>query len=326
MFKYRTWCTMFGAFFYRYSDDIKSGFGYNGEEQDETGLIYLRARYYNPVIGQFIQLDENRGNAGNIESQNRYAYALNNPNKYIDKNGRAARLMNDGGSSKRKSGGFSTSGRSSGAFNLGGLAKGGITDIVKNEANKAAKSIKKDSKNAKKDKYKPKPPQDQRSPKAETISTTRPTYIPEPCPETAEQREARLDSLQNMLNAIGIIPGFGEIADGINAGIYYKRGMEFEALISAGCAVFPLVADAVLKPFLYAAGNAVDKVFKISQKIDGFLPTIKNFISGISTKVDNVLFGFKEAKARLKNICDDFIGYINRLSNEVNKSMHMQGF
>ena len=90
-------------------------------------------------------------------------------------------------------------------------------------------------------------------------------------------------------------------------------------MISAGCAVFPLVADAVLKPFLYAAGNAVDKVFKISQKIDGFLPTIKNFISGISTKVDNVLFGFKEAKARLKNICDDFIGYINRLSNEVNE-------
>ena len=44
---------------YGYSDDIKSGFGYNGEEQDETGLIYLRARYYNPVIGQFIQLDEN---------------------------------------------------------------------------------------------------------------------------------------------------------------------------------------------------------------------------------------------------------------------------
>ena len=83
---------------YGYSDDIKSGFGYNGEEQDETGLIYLRARYYNPVIGQFIQLDENRGDAGNIESQNRYAYALNNPNKYIDKNGRAARLMNDGGS------------------------------------------------------------------------------------------------------------------------------------------------------------------------------------------------------------------------------------
>ena len=71
-------------------------------------MIYLRARYYNPVIGQFIQLNENRGDAGNIESQNRYAYALNNPNKYIDKNGRAAMMMCDGGSRKHKSGGFST--------------------------------------------------------------------------------------------------------------------------------------------------------------------------------------------------------------------------
>ena len=74
---------MFDAFFYRYSDDIKSGFGYNGEEQDETGLIYLRARYYNPVIGQFIKLNDNRGDVSNIESQNRYAYVLNNPIKYI---------------------------------------------------------------------------------------------------------------------------------------------------------------------------------------------------------------------------------------------------
>ena len=46
---------------YGYTDDMKSGFGYNGEVLDDTGLIYLRARYYNPEIGQFIQLDENRG-------------------------------------------------------------------------------------------------------------------------------------------------------------------------------------------------------------------------------------------------------------------------
>ena len=42
---------------YGYSDDIKSGFGYNGEEQDEIGLIYPHARYYNPVIGQSRWID-----------------------------------------------------------------------------------------------------------------------------------------------------------------------------------------------------------------------------------------------------------------------------
>ena len=44
-----------------YTDDIRSGFGYNGEVLDDSGLIYLRARYYNPQIGQFVQIDENRG-------------------------------------------------------------------------------------------------------------------------------------------------------------------------------------------------------------------------------------------------------------------------
>ena len=38
---------------YGYSDDIKSGLGYNGEEQNETGLIYLRARYYLSLIHIF---------------------------------------------------------------------------------------------------------------------------------------------------------------------------------------------------------------------------------------------------------------------------------
>ena len=83
--------------------------------------------------------------------------------------------MSDGGSRKHKSGGFSIKG----AFNLGGLAKGRITEIVKNEAEKAAKSIKEDSKDTKQDTYKPKPPQDQRSPKAETVISTRVTYVSE---------------------------------------------------------------------------------------------------------------------------------------------------
>lgn len=42
--------------------DIKSKFGYNGKKLDETGNIYLRAKYHNPRIGQLIQIDSNRGN------------------------------------------------------------------------------------------------------------------------------------------------------------------------------------------------------------------------------------------------------------------------
>ena len=52
----------------------------NGEEYTEaTGLQYLRARYLNPTIGRFMSEDPYEGTTGNIMTQNRYAYAENDP-------------------------------------------------------------------------------------------------------------------------------------------------------------------------------------------------------------------------------------------------------
>ena len=67
--------------------DIKQGFAYNGEKLDESGSIYLRARYYNPRIGQFVQIDSYRGEQGNSATQQRYTYCANNQYKYVDPNG-----------------------------------------------------------------------------------------------------------------------------------------------------------------------------------------------------------------------------------------------
>jgi len=40
------------------SQDLESSYGYNGEEYDpETGLIFLRNRYYDPEVGRFISPD-----------------------------------------------------------------------------------------------------------------------------------------------------------------------------------------------------------------------------------------------------------------------------
>ena len=69
------------------TDDKTSGYGYDGEKLDTTGNIYLRARYYNPRIGQFIQIDDYKGTQDNITSQNRYTYCLNNQYKYVDPSG-----------------------------------------------------------------------------------------------------------------------------------------------------------------------------------------------------------------------------------------------
>jgi RHS repeat-associated protein len=55
-------------------------FGYTGREPDATGLIYYRARYYDPQIGRFTQRDPK----GFVDGINRYAYAINSPVNFID--------------------------------------------------------------------------------------------------------------------------------------------------------------------------------------------------------------------------------------------------
>lgn len=59
---------------------------------DETGLYYYNARYYDPQLGRFIQPDEVISALGDPQSYNRYSYVLNNPLKYTDPDGRAPQL------------------------------------------------------------------------------------------------------------------------------------------------------------------------------------------------------------------------------------------
>jgi len=65
-----------------------SDFQYAGEQKDaETGLLNLRARYYDPTLGRFLSRDALSGRAGFPQSFNRYAYALNNPLRFLDPSG-----------------------------------------------------------------------------------------------------------------------------------------------------------------------------------------------------------------------------------------------
>jgi len=61
---------------------------YQGRQQDpESNLYYLRARYYDPAIGRFISKDPIKGKLSNPLSQNPYQYAYNNPINLSDPSG-----------------------------------------------------------------------------------------------------------------------------------------------------------------------------------------------------------------------------------------------
>lgn len=65
-------------------------FRYRGYVYDEeTGLYYLRSRYYNPVWKRFINADNLVGDIGSLLFHNQYAYCGNGVVKYSDNDGHA---------------------------------------------------------------------------------------------------------------------------------------------------------------------------------------------------------------------------------------------
>ena len=75
-----------------------NGPGYTGHVNDpDTGLVYMQARYYDPVVGRFISTDPVGPSAGGVFNFNRFAYADSNPVMVTDPTGR--RICNSAGTS-----------------------------------------------------------------------------------------------------------------------------------------------------------------------------------------------------------------------------------
>ena len=64
-------------------------FRYRGYVYDEeTGLYYLRSRYYNPDLGRFVNADRVFDANASVTTYNQYAYCDNCPVIYLDSEGR----------------------------------------------------------------------------------------------------------------------------------------------------------------------------------------------------------------------------------------------
>ncbi|HKU17854.1 MAG TPA: RHS repeat-associated core domain-containing protein, partial [Candidatus Saccharimonadales bacterium] len=62
--------------------------GYTGHYEDSlTELTYMQQRYYDADLSRFLSVDPIAGGPGNVFNFNRYAYASNNPLKFVDPTG-----------------------------------------------------------------------------------------------------------------------------------------------------------------------------------------------------------------------------------------------
>ncbi|MFC6547154.1 RHS repeat-associated core domain-containing protein [Cohnella cellulosilytica] len=82
-YEYDTWGNILSK-----EEEVYNPFRYSGEYWDDsTGLQYLRARWYDPTIGRFINEDSYQGELNNPLTLNLYIYVANNPLIYRDPSG-----------------------------------------------------------------------------------------------------------------------------------------------------------------------------------------------------------------------------------------------
>jgi RHS repeat-associated protein len=102
---------------------LPTDYTFTGQKNDGNGLMFYNARYYDATIGRFIQADPIVAAPFNPQSLNRFAYVLNNPVKYIDPSGYAARCPRSPAGSGSGEGDASESGDDGGGCGGGTLTQ-----------------------------------------------------------------------------------------------------------------------------------------------------------------------------------------------------------
>ncbi|SCL29481.1 RHS repeat-associated core domain-containing protein [Micromonospora pallida] len=75
--------------------------GFTGQRHDAAGLVYLKARYYDPELGRFVSPDPITDGEDTV-GLNRYAYAANDPINHVDPTGLECKDSNSGNNCDKK--------------------------------------------------------------------------------------------------------------------------------------------------------------------------------------------------------------------------------
>ncbi|MDW6002749.1 RHS repeat-associated core domain-containing protein [Vibrio mangrovi] len=202
--------------------------GYTGHEEiTEVGLIHMNGRVYDQELGRFISPDPEIQAPFVTNSFNRYSYVWNNPLKYVDPTG----FETEEQSGTEASSDQNSEGTGADADN----GKDSDTTTAKHgDGNKSGDSKSKSDKVSS-----PESAETSNSP-----TTDEPTLSVEPQPEEEKSWLSKaVDVIHSVLDVAGQVPGIGDIADVINAGLYALQGDFVNAGISVA-AVVPAIGNA----------------------------------------------------------------------------------
>jgi RHS repeat-associated protein len=253
--------------------------GYTGHEHlREFDLINMNARMYDPIIGRFLTPDNYIQEPSYSQSYNRYSYAFNNPLRYTDPTGNSneahtmlefamlelaaevREMMSPNHWVEGKDGKiYWDENAIDQATTKEGEIYRGPEGWGFDELNGSAVHYKSDG-------------------TFDSFSLLLSEAV------VVESRGglgmAILDGVQTGLDVAGLVPGFGEIADGANAMIYYGRGDYFNGSLSAS-AMIPFAGWAATGGKL---GNKASQYYKLADKTHGTAATF-NKTTPIHSKI-----------------------------------------
>ena len=287
------------------ADGIPNPYQYNAEYTDTaTGLQYLRARYYDSEINRFLTKDTYLGETNEPLTKNLYAYANNNPINLNDPSGhlfglimgiitvgvtiyssyKAVKTHNQQSAQIRQS---QSSYENKGTVQTGRVS--GKSYAAPTSANQTGSFSYYNA----------------RDNKTVTFTSAADYFAYKKLCDELDALDKNLASqiVHNTLDAVGVIPGVGEVADALNGVVYLAEGDTKNAVNSLVSCV-PVVGDAIGKGAKNAGrllGIASDSAKYVDDVVELGQSAAKNGKEMIEAVVDNSDEAIEAIETAIKN-------------------------